>query len=353
MKRLTVFLRLRTRRAVVFLRRSVNVGELHLNLAWLFYEWDQLEEVEIHSKQAQTLSQLSMFTPAMAFAHKISFYLHRARGEIKEAYVHLSKLDRLKSEIHPENLFQKRMIEGMAVELKLSLAALHPSFEYLLNDVYKWVSSRELRVEDTFDYSDEGSGYILARSLIAQDKGELAYTLLVRLAQAAETEGRTDDLIRALSLQALATQSPNQASGVLKRALTLAEAEGYIRTFVDYGPPMQRLLEQLAKHYSTPYISKLLLAFPETQDDYVSRPSAAPLSSQFNVAPEVDRLEPLNERERSVLRLLAVGNSHKQIAKELRLSPNTVRWYMQSLYSKLRVSNRTEAVNRARDAGLL
>jgi DNA-binding NarL/FixJ family response regulator len=50
-----------------------------------------------------------------------------------------------------------------------------------------------------------------------------------------------------------------------------------------------------------------------------------------------------------VLRLLTVGNSYKQIAKELRLSPNTVRWYMQSLYSKLQVGNRTEAVNRARD----
>ena len=54
-----------------------------------------------------------------------------------------------------------------------------------------------------------------------------------------------------------------------------------------------------------------------------------------------------------MLRLLAVGNSYKQIAKELRLSPNTVRWYMQSLYAKLQVGNRTEAVNRARDLGLL
>ena len=63
--------------------------------------------------------------------------------------------------------------------------------------------------------------------------------------------------------------------------------------------------------------------------------------------------ETLSARERAVLRLLEVGHTHKQIARELQLSPNTVRWYMKNLYLKLRASNRTEAINRARDMGLL
>ena len=63
--------------------------------------------------------------------------------------------------------------------------------------------------------------------------------------------------------------------------------------------------------------------------------------------------EALSAREQAVLRLLELGHTHKQIARALQLSPNTVRWYMKTLYLKLRASNRTEAINRARDMGLL
>jgi LuxR family maltose regulon positive regulatory protein len=334
-------------------KRVVNVGELHLNLAQLLYEWNRLEEAEAHLERARTLNELSRFTPVMAQAFKTSFFLHQARGDAKTAYKQLSKLDRLSTEVHPENLFHKQMVEGMAMELRLSLANLQPGFEHLLGDVDDWVNGRDLGAEDSFLYPDEGSYYILARLLITEDKAPTAYPLLVRLAQAAEADRRTDDLIRALSLQALATRSSGQAVIYLSRALDLAEPEGYVRTFIDHGPHMQRLLKQVAKHRRTPYISELSLAFPVAPDEPLSESSPVPGLSRAEAASEPDWLEPLNDRETSVLRLMATGSSHKQIAKELRLSPNTVRWYMQSLYAKLQVGNRTEAVNRARDAGLL
>ena len=334
-------------------KRVVNVGELHLNLARLFYEWNRLEQVEAHLERARSLNELSKFTPVVALAFKASFHLYQARGDAKAAYTQLSKLDRLSAEVHPENLLYKRMVEEMTMELRLSLAARQSGFEYLLNDVEGWANGRDLGAEDRFGCFDEGSYYILARLLIAQDKFAAAHLLLVRLAQAAEADGRTDDLIRALSLQALATRSSGRAVTLLNQALGLAEPEGYVRTFVDQGPPMQTLLKQIAKHRGTLYVSELLLAFPGATDERLSESSLAPGLSRAEAVSGPDWLEPLNGRERSVLRFLAVGNSHKQIAKELQLSPNTVRWYMQSLYAKLQVGNRTEAVNRARDAGLL
>jgi LuxR family maltose regulon positive regulatory protein len=63
--------------------------------------------------------------------------------------------------------------------------------------------------------------------------------------------------------------------------------------------------------------------------------------------------EAFSARETAVLRLLEVGHTHKQIARELQLSPNTVRWYMKNLYLKLQVNNRTEALNRSKAMGLL
>jgi DNA-binding NarL/FixJ family response regulator len=53
--------------------------------------------------------------------------------------------------------------------------------------------------------------------------------------------------------------------------------------------------------------------------------------------------DPLTEREESVLNLLAEGRSNHEIAKALRMSPNTVKFHLRNLYSKLGVTNRTQA----------
>jgi LuxR family maltose regulon positive regulatory protein len=63
--------------------------------------------------------------------------------------------------------------------------------------------------------------------------------------------------------------------------------------------------------------------------------------------------EPLSDREREVLTLVAAGLSNKQIARRLDISPNTVKTHTRNLYAKLGVVRRTEAVARARAAGLI
>lgn len=102
----------------------------------------------------------------------------------------------------------------------------------------------------------------------------------------------------------------------------------------------------------SPTFTRLLTAFPgsikqvaESTVELELAATPAPLISISN--PDWPLL--LNDRECTTLRLLAAGDSHKLIAKAIRLSPSTIRWYMQSLYSKLQVSNRTETINRARE----
>lgn len=74
--------------------------------------------------------------------------------------------------------------------------------------------------------------------------------------------------------------------------------------------------------------------------------------------PEIDRLPQVNvprltPRESEVLPLLARGFSNKEIAKNLGVSPDTIKDHLARLYAKLDASDRTEAVSRARDIGLL
>ena len=61
----------------------------------------------------------------------------------------------------------------------------------------------------------------------------------------------------------------------------------------------------------------------------------------------------ITEREREVLQLLADGRSNKEIAARLDLSPNTVKTHVASLFGKLRVARRTQAIGLARELGLV
>jgi LuxR family maltose regulon positive regulatory protein len=133
----------------------------------------------------------------------------------------------------------------------------------------------------------------------------------------------------------------------LERALTLAEPGGYIRIFVDEGPPMAELLISMnaSREGGTlrvkEYIHKLLAAFGMQKDVHPSSLSPQPL------------VEPLSERELEVLQLLAEGLTNQEIGARLFLSLNTVKVHTRNIYGKLDVHNRTQAVAQARALGVL
>ncbi len=90
------------------------------------------------------------------------------------------------------------------------------------------------------------------------------------------------------------------------------------------------------------FIGRLLAAFRAAEH----RGDEAPSRSQPLV-------EPLSERELEVLRLLAGGNTNDEIGRSLYVSANTVKAHLKSIYHKLDVTSRHEAVGKARQLGLL
>ena len=64
-------------------------------------------------------------------------------------------------------------------------------------------------------------------------------------------------------------------------------------------------------------------------------------------------VEPLTDRELEVLQLIAEGLTNQQIAEELVISVGTAKWYTGQIYGKLTVSNRTQAVARARELNII
>jgi LuxR family maltose regulon positive regulatory protein len=203
-----------------------------------------------------------------------------------------------------------------------------------------WARESGLRVDDELNFQDLDGYAVLARVLIAEGKTPEALRLLARLVDKTEAAGAMGYLIEALVLQAVALQTQaagDQAIAPLERALTLAEPEGFVRVFVDEGASMDRLLRQaVIQGLAAAYAGKLLVALDR------ETVNGAP--------PEAELLSP---RETEVLRLLTTHLSHSEMAEELVVSVNTVRSHIKSIYGKLDVHSRMEAIERGRELGLL
>ncbi len=195
-----------------------------------------------------------------------------------------------------------------------------------------------------------------ARLLLAQGQPAEALRLVGPLLEAREKAGAMGAVVPLLAVQALAwqaLQSSDQALATITRALALAEPEGYIRTFVDEGPPMLELLQRLRRRGLSeghepllPYVDRLLSAFGPRAPSQVPHPPDSPV-------PAARLIEPLSERELQVLRLLATDLSTGEIAGQLFVAVSTLRTHSKRIYGKLQAHSRMAAVLRARELGLL
>lgn len=132
------------------------------------------------------------------------------------------------------------------------------------------------------------------------------------------------------------------ATRSLEQALRLAAPDGFRRVFIDGGTPVHRLLvRQLERgtEYAT-LVAGLLRAFGSW-------------NGEMQVAPSGMLVEPLTERERTVLHYLPSALTIAEIASELYVSVNTVKSHCKSIYRKLGASGRRDAVAIARRLRLL
>ncbi len=128
----------------------------------------------------------------------------------------------------------------------------------------------------------------------------------------------------------------------LRQALAFSAAQGYVRTFVDFGQPMAHLLyDAAARNIHAEYAGFLLTQFP-------SDPVQSPSSHNQHAL-----IEPLSERELEILELLAQGLPNQAIANQLFLALNTVKVHNRNIYMKLSAKNRTEAVAIGRQLGIV
>jgi LuxR family maltose regulon positive regulatory protein len=301
----------------------------HVALGALLLEWNDLEAAQAHLKEGVRLSQRWGEPLRLSGAHLGLAEILQATGDAQGALEAIGHARQAAGRLSPWLSARVATVEA-AVCLRQGDTAT----------AFRWADAhRDAEPPYLTPYELWGASLLRARIDLARGRPDEALSLLEQAYQEAEHCVGKYAMIGSLALQALALRAQgklDQALTALESALSLAEPEGYVRTFIDEGEPMAALLRAAASRgIAVDYVSELLAAFGD-------------------VAPPSARLvEPLSERELEVLRLLAAGLSNREIARELFLAVGTVKKHTSNIYGKLSVHSRTHAVARARDLDLI
>ncbi len=201
-----------------------------------------------------------------------------------------------------------------------------------------------------------------ARAHLALGQLERALPILRQLLTDAERHGLEMDRNRNHILLAQLhwlREERQQALDHLQRAMTLASGSGAIGSFLRVGKPIIGMLKCLLHERSldeaeAQRAARLIQLAQQQRDfsrairitldeaviqDIINRPDV----------PELIRRSPLTRREWQVLSLIHAGQSNEQIADHLNVAPTTIKTHIRSLYQKLNITHRSEAVQLARD----
>jgi LuxR family maltose regulon positive regulatory protein len=226
-----------------------------------------------------------------------------------------------------------------------------------LGGAARWTKEAGLGADDEPDYAREPGHLVLARVLLVQGRTGPALALLDRMHATAAAQARVGSLIEIGALRALGLAASGEevaAVAALAEALTLACPQGYVRVFADEGPPMAALLARLiAAQRSGGAAAAVPLGCLARLQRALGAQDAAPGGGRGGATAVPGLVEQLTSRELEVLQMLAAGRSNQAIASQLVITLDTVKKHVSHVLAKLGAANRTEAVIRARDLGLI
>jgi len=343
---------------------------LRFNIGLLLFEWNQMA-----AAKEEILAAIASYMRSIEFHSIMLFRCYLAlilqiEGDQSGAEQALEEGLNVGRAHHLPKL---RMMDVQAFRVRLW------AMQGNLAAMTHWLAHCGMAAEDELSLAQERAYTGFALALLTTGAADQATHLLTRLLTMAEVAGRKRSqielgVLRALALQAQGKQPAAQQQ--LMTTLTVAEPEGYIRVFVNEGAAMCALLaackaqmlpeQRSAWPSDTPspqerlhvYIDKLLAAFPFTLTHIAGQnasntPLALPARSFSSPPLTQSLLEPLSDREREVLRLVAEGLSNSQIADKLIVTVGTVKRHLNNIFGKLQVTSRTQAIARSHELKLL
>ncbi|MCE1252163.1 MAG: LuxR C-terminal-related transcriptional regulator [Anaerolineae bacterium] len=314
------------------LSQSPGLSYIMAGVGELYYETGQLTEAENYARRGIHLARRGGILDAIKQNSILLARVLLVRDEKTQALEVLTAVDQ--EIIAAGGTLTRVDIRAWLARINLALGRLTP--------VADWSSAASLWKNNppSGDAFSQLEINLEVRRCLAIGKKADALRLLDPLPELYTHLGRRAWEVEVLFLRALASLNPAAARADLQRALHIAAEIGLNRSLLDEGRPMFDLL------------SGAMPSLDETARIYAQTIMALMPLQPVNAAP-VGMVEALSERELEVLRLMAAGLTNQQIAGQLVVATGTVKTHTANIYRKLESANRTQAVTRARELGLL
>jgi LuxR family maltose regulon positive regulatory protein len=315
-------------------------GEVLLGYCFLLCERYDLSQAENFLKRGTELARSGGVALVLAWAYYVKMRYLVAKGDLLAAEAVAGEADQL-----PQ-------ISGLALWVVSGISALKVLIWVRLgklNEAEQFLKRRGIWTESKIHYSFQREHLSLAALLIAKGDFTDAGVLLDRIIDWAEATKQYRTLICTQVLYSMVYAAQDEMRKALQSlafAMELAEPEGYLLTILELGAGIAPILYEASQKGIHPeYASRLLAGLKETRFVPIARSDSQKKQPEF--------LTPLRSREIEVLNLVADGLTNKEIANKLHLSLRTVKFHMTSIFTKLEVDNRLQAVEKARMLGIL
>jgi LuxR family transcriptional regulator, maltose regulon positive regulatory protein len=322
-------------------RFMYSAGSMNIILGEVLCEWNLLEEAEQQIRDGLRANEPWVDIMTDAFGQLALVRVLQAKGSFTEA-------------LQAVEVFETRLPGGhfRPYEFEEDFHTLRVRVQLASGDLQsasQWAD--QVQYSEDFHLHEERYWLTLARIHLAQGRYADVEKILSGIAPPMGASNRITRKIEynLLLAAAIAEQAGGRRMGeaarLMEACLILAEPEGNIRAFLDMGEPARDLLIAYLRTTDPGhklFAQKLLDAF-------------APSSGASFPGPQqpAGLIEPLTERELEVLQLIAQGKTNLEIASQLIVARGTVKAHAANIFSKLEVTNRTEAVARARQIGIL
>ncbi len=329
-------------------------GYLHYYLFNVSYSWNRLEEASDSLRGLIHIGQDWQQVDLLILGEVCSARLALARGDLSTAQEVLQKLEAL---VEQEG-FAEHAPWVVHTRVRLWLASRN------LAQASEWATQTTLSPE-AWDPLRKWEVLLLARVFLAQQQYTQAVQHLDRFREHLDRPADSEPTIEWMALHVVALHlagKNEQAARGAARLLRLSEPEGCIRVYLEAGEPMKQVLktwlsaplqdDPTASEVSVSrlYVSRLLTAF-EQEERRPSQGRDASPATTHKALPQFPQsavprafIEPLSPQELKVLHLLVAGQTYAGMAEALVVSINTIKTQVSSIYRKLGVSRRAEAI---------
>lgn len=320
-------------------------AHLCLDYGKLLYEWNHVEQAKTYFYEALMIGKesdnVSLIVKASLALAQIDFVEKRT----EDIEMKMKQLQEFVDEHHYSELL--RTIEQFQMRVGINLGKT--------DHINLWLQKNKLSPFDEITLAMVEEYELLVQILAVQGKVSEAMKLTDRLLTIVDNKGKRRQKLRLTICKSLLLFKQNRivdSFTMLEKALSLAESDQCVRSFLDKGLEMKELITQYISSIQSHHYDNL-----KKENFYYAKRLLEQMICELGLSHSPfdntmhERL--LTKKEKTVLIYIQQGLSNKAIAQELGISLSTVKTHINNIYRKLNVHNRLLAVQKAQKLNLL